>query len=176
MSDLLHRIATDRDRAAFGELFAAFAPRIKGMLMRQGADSHTAEEIAQEAMLAVWRKAHLYSPERGGVATWIFTISRNLRIDRLRREIPFQQLVGEDNQQDEEPLPDENLGSRQIQERMRAVLRLLPADQVEVVRLAYLDGLSHSQIADRLRLPLGTVKSRIRLAYQKIRDAFEANS
>jgi RNA polymerase sigma-70 factor, ECF subfamily len=171
---LIGRIAAAQDRDAFKALFADFAPIIKGMLMRQGADAAAAEDIAQEALLTVWRKAALFSPERGSATTWIYTIARNLRIDRIRREVPWQELTDDRMEEPSDtPLQDDDLNSKQIQVRMQGVLAGLPSDQVDVVKLAYLDGLSHSEIADRLHLPLGTVKSRMRLAYQKIREAFE---
>lgn len=173
-ADLVYRIAGNRDESAFRSLFAVFGPRVKAMLMRQGSDAQIAEDIAQEALLAVWRKASLYEAGKGSVATWVFTIARNLRIDRLRRETPFQAL---DDDRPEEasdaPLPDEALQSGQIQTRVRSVLAGLPPEQVEVVTMAYIEGLSHSDIAQKLRLPMGTVKSRMRLAYHKIRTAFE---
>jgi RNA polymerase sigma-70 factor (ECF subfamily) len=173
-AQLVHRIAADRDESAFRSLFAVFGPRVKAMLMRQGSDAQLAEDVAQEALLSVWRKAALYAADKGSVATWVFTIARNLRIDRLRRETVFQTL---DDDRPEEacdaPLPDEWLASGQIQGRVRRVLAGLPQEQVEVVTLAYIDGLSHSEIAGKLGLPMGTVKSRMRLAYQKLRTAFE---
>ena len=171
---LIARISAVRDEAAFKALFASLGPRVKAMLMRQSGDAQLAEDLAQEAMLTVWRKASLYDPGKGSVATWVFTIARNLRIDRLRRERVFQELEDDGaGEPSDAPLPDEELESRQIQERMRAVLAELPPEQVEVVMLAYVEGLSHSEIAAKLKLPMGTVKSRMRLAYQKIRTAFE---
>jgi len=174
MADLLYRLARNGDVEAFRALFRTYAPRVKSYMLRQGADAATAEELAQETMLAVWRKAALYSDEKGSATTWIFTIARNLRIDRLRREVAWQPLP-EDNaeQPSADPAPDEELAERQRGERVRAVLALLPAEQTEVVTLAFIEGLSHSEIAARLGLPLGTVKSRMRLAYQKVRDALE---
>jgi RNA polymerase sigma-70 factor (ECF subfamily) len=171
---LLRDVAESRSDAAYRALFESFCPRVKAYLMRQGADATSAEELAQETLLMVWRKASLFDLTRGSVATWIFTIARNLRIDRLRREVAWQSLP-EDRAEtpDEAPLQDEALDSRQIQTRLQAVLATLPDDQREVVNLSYLDGLAHSEIAERLGLPLGTVKSRMRLAYQKIRLAFE---
>jgi RNA polymerase sigma-70 factor (ECF subfamily) len=165
MADLLQRVAANGDVEAFRALFQSYAPRVKSYMMRQGADPRTAEELAQETLLTVWRKAALYSDDKGSATTWIFTIARNLRIDRLRKEVAWQPLP--------EPTPDEELSERERSEKVRSVLAELPADQSEVVTLAYVEGLSHSEIAQRLGLPLGTVKSRMRLAYQKIRDALE---
>jgi RNA polymerase sigma-70 factor (ECF subfamily) len=143
-------------------------------MMRQGADADTAEELAQETLLTVWRKAPLYAADKGSASTWIYTIARNLRIDRLRRETPWQELPdGHDETASDDPTPDQAVADLERQLRVRTALSALPADQHEVVSLSYLDGLSHSEIADRLHLPLGTVKSRMRLAYQKIRDVVE---
>jgi RNA polymerase sigma-70 factor (ECF subfamily) len=168
------RVAENQDREAFRQLFMCVGPSVKGMLLRQGTDAASAEEIVQETFLTVWRKAGLYSSERGNVTTWIYTIARNLRIDRVRREVPWQEL-GENHleQASEEPLQDEALASQQIQARMQAVLSTLPEEQIEIVHLAYAEGLSHGEIALRLKLPLGTVKSRMRLAYQKIKTSFQ---
>ena len=174
MADLLHRVAERRDVDAFKKLFQSFAPRVKSYMMRQGADANTAEELAQETLLMVWRKAALYSGEKGSATTWIFTIARNLRIDRLRREVVWQPLPeNADEEASSDPLPDEELDARERRDRVRAALAELPADQSEVVTLSYIEGLSHSEIAERLGLPLGTVKSRMRLAYSKIREAVE---
>lgn len=174
LAALMARVAQGQDREAFRQLFVSIGPSLKGMLVRQGADRGTAEELVQETFLTVWRKAEQFSAERGSATTWIFTIARNLRIDRLRREVPWQELGEEQNEQaSDDPLPDEQLSSQQIQTRMKAVLATLPADQTEVVQLAYLEGLSHGEIADRLKVPLGTVKSRMRLAYQKIKSSFQ---
>jgi len=175
MSDLLTRIATDRSDEAFRKLFEDFAPKIKSYMMRQGADASTAEELAQETLMTVWRKAALYSEEKGNPSTWIFTIARNLRIDRLRRETNWQELTDEHAASipsDEAP-PDDLASEQQRSTRVKAVLGQLPPDQLEVVTLAFIDGLSHSEISEKLGLPLGTVKSRIRLAYQKVRLALE---
>jgi RNA polymerase sigma-70 factor (ECF subfamily) len=174
MADLLRRVAERGDVEAFGQLFQAYAPRVKAFMMRQGADAHTAEELAQETLMTVWRKARLYSDEKGSATTWIFTIARNLRIDRLRRETVWTELPDDHHQQASDDLPpDEAVSERERGERVRQVLALLPPDQVEVVTLSYVEGLSHSAIAQRLNLPLGTVKSRMRLAYQKVREALE---
>ena len=175
MTDLLSRIARDRSDDAFRQLFEEFGPRVRSFMQRQGADAGTAEELAQETLLTVWRKAGLYSSEKGAPSTWIFTIARNLRIDRLRREVKWQELTDAQAEAipSDDAMPDEQVSDRQRQLRVRAVLADLPADQRSVVVLAFIDGLSHSEIAARLSLPLGTVKSRMRLAYQKVRGALE---
>src|SRR5262245_51855312 len=174
MADLLRRIAERSDPAAFRELYEAYRPRVKAYMIRQGADAATAEDLAQETLLMVWRKAALYAGDKGSMTTWVFAIARNLRIDRLRREVPWQELPeGRLAEASDEPLPDEAVAEKERQQRVQAALAALPAEQKEVVALAYLEGLSHSEIAERLGMPLGTVKSRMRIAYQKIRQTLE---
>lgn len=174
MADLLHLVARRGDAEAFRKLFETYAPRVKAYMMRQGADANLAEELAQETLLTVWRKAGLYSDDKGSATTWIYTIARNLRIDRLRREVAWQPMPeGAEEEPSDDALPDEEVSNRERRERVRAVLSQLPQDQTEVVTLSYIEGLSHSEIAERLGLPLGTVKSRMRLAYSKIREAVE---
>jgi len=174
MSDLLQKVAQSRDVEAFRKLFELYGPRVKSYMMRQGADATTAEDLAQETLLTVWRKAGLYSDEKGSATTWIFTIARNLRIDRLRREVSWQPLPeNRDEEASDAPDPETEVSERERRDKVRAVLATLPPDQSEVVNLSYVEGLSHSEIAERLGLPLGTVKSRMRLAYQKVKEAVE---
>lgn len=175
MPDLLSRIALDRSDEAFSKLFEAFFPKLKNYMLRQGADQPMAEELAQETLLMVWRKAALYSPEKGSPATWIFTIARNLRIDRLRKQTGWQELTDEQAAAiPSEDLPQDEVASqRQRQVLVQSVLAGLPPEQREIIVLGFVDGLSHSEIAQKLSLPLGTVKSRMRLAYQKVRSALE---
>jgi RNA polymerase sigma-70 factor, ECF subfamily len=174
MADLLRRVAEQADPAAFHELYQAYGPRVKAYMMRRGADAATAEDLVQETLLTVWRRASLYAEDKGSTATWIFTIARNLRIDRLRREVPWQELPeGNNEQAASDALPDEVLSEKERQVRVRAALATLPPEQHEVVVLSFIEGLSHGEIAERLRLPLGTVKSRMRIAYQKIRVTLE---
>jgi RNA polymerase sigma-70 factor (ECF subfamily) len=174
MADLLRRIAERADPAAFRELYEAYGPRVKSYMMRRGADAGTAEDLAQETLLTVWRKAALYAGDKGSMTTWVFAIARNLRIDRLRREVPWQELPeGRLAEASGDPLPDEAMAEKERQQRVQAALAGLPHEQKEVVALAYLEGLSHREIAQRLGMPLGTVKSRMRIAYQKIRSVLE---
>ena len=174
MADLLRRVADQADPAAFRELYDTFGPRVKAYMMRKGADAGTAEDLAQETLLTVWRKASLYAGDKGSMTTWVFAIARNLRIDRLRREVPWQELPQwRLVEPSEETLPDEALVEKQQHVRLHAALTDLPQDQREVLTLAYLEGLSQSEIATRLALPLGTVKSRMRIAYQKVRTVLE---
>ncbi len=174
MAEFLHSIAERGDAEAFRELFRTYAPRVKSYMMRQGADPATAEELTQETLLTVWRKAGLYSTDKGSATTWIFTIARNLRIDRLRREMTWVELPeGRSEEPSTDIAPDEALAEQERKQRVQHALSELPLDQLEVVKLSYIEGLSHSEIASRLDLPIGTVKSRMRLAYQKIREQVE---
>lgn len=168
----IRAIAVDRDKQAFARLFGHFAPRVKAYMQKLGASPARAEDLAQETMLSVWRKAELFDPARAEAATWIFTIARNLRIDALRRErhpeVPDDALT---DLEDESPRADERLAGAQRTRRLRQVLSGLSPEQAEVVRLSYFADLAHPAIAERLNLPLGTVKSRLRLALGKIRKA-----
>lgn len=175
-SGLIVQVAADRNRAAFVELFDHFAPRIKGYLMKQGADDALAEEIAQDVMVTLWRKAELFDPRKSSASTWLFRIARNRRIDRLRRQ-KTAELDPDEPALQPTPLPDvaDEMDARLREKRVRAAMTALPNEQREVVRLAFFTGLSHSEIADETGLPLGTVKSRIRLAFGRLRQLIEAD-
>lgn len=175
LGQALVAIGRDRDRAAFHTLFAHFAPRVKGYLIRQRCNPAQAEEIAQETMVNVWRKAHLYDPAKATPATWVFTIARNLRIDAIRRDRrPDFDAEEPTLLPAAEPAPDDVLSDGQQARRVRAALDQLPDEQRQVVLLAFYEDKAHSEIAEHLGLPLGTVKSRLRLAFKKVRDALAA--
>jgi len=174
MTELLRRVSENRDAQAFRELFQAYGPRIKAYMMRKGVEAQAAEDLAQETLLTVWRKAGLFSGDKGNATTWIFTIARNLRVDRVRRSMTFQPLPqGHQEEASSDPTPEAEASTSEIQGRVRKALQALPMDQREIIVLAYIEGLSQSEIAARLGVPLGTVKSRMRLAYQKVRAALE---
>lgn len=170
-SQMIAAVARHRDRAAFATLFDHFAPRIKAYLMRAGSDEGLADELAQEALLAVWRKADTFDATRATAATWIFTIARNLRIDRFRkqwRDIPAGDELPDTV--DEAAAPDEALSDAERGERVRHALRQLPPEQIKVIELSFFEDQPHAEIAQTLGIPLGTVKSRIRIAMAKLRD------
>jgi RNA polymerase sigma-70 factor (ECF subfamily) len=169
LNALLPRIA-QRDRAAFAELFEHFAPRVKAYLMRLGAAPALAEDLAQEALLNVWRKAHLFDPAKASAGTWIFTIARNLRIDAIRRD-KRPEIDAADLAPDAEPDAESGMTVADSEEKLRAALGCLSGDQAEVVRLSFFADKPHSQIASELDIPLGTVKSRLRLAMARLRAA-----
>lgn len=171
---LIAAIARSGDRAAFAELFDHFAPRVKGLLMRGGASAELAEEIAQETLLSVWRKAAMFDPAKASASTWIATIARNRRIDVARREIRSRLSQVYEILDDEGPQPpDETISAAERDTRVRAAMTKLSADQYRVVELAFLEGLSHQDVATHLAIPLGTVKSRLRLALSHLRSKLE---
>ena len=170
---LIAQVATTRDRAAFAMLFRHFAPRLKAFLMRQGAGAAQAEDLAQESMVNLWRKAHLFDPAKASAATWLFTIARNLRIDAARREKggldpndPMLLPAGEG-------APDDGVTAAQGQARLLDALKDLPGEQAQVIEQSFFQDKPHSQIAAELDIPLGTVKSRLRLAMNRLRLALE---
>ena len=170
---LIEAVALRRDREAFARLFEHFAPRLKAWLMKSGATAAAAEDFAQDAMLTVWRKADLFDARKARAATWIFTIARNRRLDMLRRDsraLPTPEIETSEN---EAMRPDAILAMADDARRVRAALTRLKPDQVEVLRLAFFMDSPHSEIAQTLNLPLGTVKSRIRNAMIKLRTILE---
>ena len=174
-NELLVRVGSHQDKSAFGALFAHFAPLLKGFLLKGGGvEPEQAEELVQETMIKVWRKAPTYAPAQAAASTWMYTIARNTRIDWLRKHSKRNQqtdeLVAED-------LFDENEASSPfvalIQNRnaghIKTHLKELPQEQLQVLTLMYFQGKSGQEVADELNIPLGTVKSRVRLALQKLK-------
>ncbi len=165
---LLLAVRDRQDRAAFAALFRHFAPRIKGFLMKSGASDALAEECAQDVMATLWQKAHLFDPARASVATWVFTIARNRRIDALRRA---KRPEPEDLPWGPEPEPDQQAVLEMAEDtaRLGAALARLPPPQRDLIEKAYFGDLTHTEIATQTGLPLGTIKSRIRLALDRLR-------
>jgi RNA polymerase sigma-70 factor (ECF subfamily) len=170
---LIKAVAFQRDRTAFGILFHYFAPRVKTFMRRSGSSEADAENLAQETLLRVWRKAELYNPATAGFEAWLFTIARNLRIDALRRErrgvLEGASDVDTEFLLDEAPLPDAVLASAQDEVRIRGAMSELSDEQQRVVELSFFQEQAHAEIARVLDIPLGTVKSRLRLAMVKLR-------
>ena len=171
---LIEAVALRRDRAAFASLFEHFAPRVKTFIRRSGASETAADEFAQETMLALWRKAALFDPKTTGAAAWIFTIARNLRIDALRRERRGSANEVTDIEvefvMDDAPSPDSILAATQAKARIGNALSELSHEQLRVVELSFYQEKAHAEIAETLGIPLGTVKSRLRLAIVKLRS------
>ena len=167
---MLVRVGRDRDKAAFAALFEYFAPRIKSFLLRLCTDMSLCEEIAQEAMIMVWRRAETYNPSQSGASTWIFTIARNKRIDRLRRENrPLPDLADPAFAPEPVETGEKTIFRQQEEEKIRHALKNLPDEQAKMIFSAYYEEKSHREIADESGVPLGTVKSRIRLALNRLR-------
>lgn len=167
---LLERVHSEQDKAAFAALFRHFAPRVKAFLMKSGAGETLAEECTQEVMATLWQKAHLFDPSRASVSTWIFTIARNRKIDALRRQ---KRPEPEDLPWGPEAEPDQAdvMSLRQESEKLADAVAKLPEKQRKLIEKAYFGDLSHSEIAAETGLPLGTIKSRIRLALERLRHA-----
>jgi RNA polymerase sigma-70 factor (ECF subfamily) len=170
---LIVAVAEHQDRAAFASLFEYFAPRITTYMRRSGMPEARAEELAQETLLMVWRKAALFDPMGGGAAAWIFAIARNMRIDALRRElrggVTETSDVEAEFQIDESPQPDIQLDALQSESLVRSALAELSAEQMRVIELSFFEEKAHGEIARILGIPLGTVKSRLRLAMNRLR-------
>ncbi len=170
---LIAAIAASGDREAFAALFAHYAPRVKGYLLRLGVGNAQAEELAQETLLSAWRRAELFDPACGSAAAWIFTIARNLRIDAARRDNLAPRLELMADEPDPPPPADGLLLSAQQADRVRDALARLPAEQAEVVLLSFYDDRPHADIERTLGIPLGTVKSRLRLAMARLRTLLD---
>jgi RNA polymerase sigma-70 factor (ECF subfamily) len=176
-ADLL-AVAERRDLEAFRRLFAFYAPRIKAYLRRQGAEDALAEDLTQEAMLSIWRRAHQFDRTRAALSTWIFTIARNKRIDALRRD-RRPELDGDElmmvEEADPAPRGDAVAEAAQMKRIIARAVEQLPDEQAELLRIFYYEEKPHSVIAEELGLPLGTVKSRLRLALAKLRVALSGS-
>ncbi len=174
-ADLIEAIASRQDRAAFASLYRHFAPRLKAFLVRGGADAEAAQEVAQEALIMVWRKAASFDRRRASASTWLYTIARNKRIDLLRRStrpsIETEDWLTVFGPEEEDA--DKSVLAGQTYTRVKELLGGLSADQLVVIRKAFFEDKTHTTIADELGLPLGTVKSRIRLALGRLREALE---
>lgn len=176
-ADMVEAVAATRDRVAFASLFDHFAPRINAFLLRLGTDNGNAEELTQEVMVTLWRKAALFDRSKSSVATWLFRIARNRRIDLARRD--RSSLLDPEEpalQPGATAKPDAELDARDREQRVRKALQGLPPEQVELIKLAFFSGLSHSEIAEQTNLPLGTVKSRIRLAFGRLRQTLDSDA
>jgi RNA polymerase sigma factor (sigma-70 family) len=175
-ADLIRRVGSDGDREAFTRLFEHFAPRIKGFMLKAGCGADEAEEVAQDTLIAVWRKAGQFDPNTTGVAAWIFTIARNLRIDSVRRIArigPSSQDTELADAPDSAESADIMISRAEDVSRVEAAVGRLSADQSKVIQLSFIEERPHPEIARLLGIPLGTVKSRIRLAMNHLRDLLD---
>jgi RNA polymerase sigma factor (sigma-70 family) len=170
LTELVRAVGERRDRLAFAALFRHFAPRLKAFMRRLGSSDDQAEELVQETMLMVWRRAESFDPTRASVQTWLYQIARNKRIDSFRRSArpdfdPHDPALVPDP----EPSPVERLETAQSAEQLRVAIKALPSEQADILHMAYFDHRSQSEIGLALGLPLGTVKSRTRLALERLR-------
>ena len=174
---LILAVARDQSRDAFAQLFQHFAPRVKSYLLSLGTNPSAAEELAQETLMIVWRKAAFFDRGRAGASTWIFTIARNLRIDvgrKQRSALAYSLKYAEDPDAHDDAAPaDAVIFGAERDARVRQAMTCLSAEQVEVVRLSFFQEKPQSEIAKDLGIPLGTVKSRVRLAMARLRERLE---
>lgn len=162
--------ATGRqDRAAFVELFEYYAPRVKSYLLKHGADDATAEEIVQATFVTVWEKAKSFNPQKAAASTWIFTIARNKRIDMLRKQ-KYIDINTDAPELENAAAPEKDAYAGQDEvDRLHVAIDTLPREQAELLRMSFFEDKSHQAISKETHLPLGTVKSRLRLALEKLR-------
>lgn len=172
-NDLMEAVAQSRDKQAFAQLFDHYAPRLKTFLLRQGCDASTAEELVQETMLTLWRKAERFDSAQATLATWVFTIARNKRIDRLRRENKPELDPNEPLLQPETVSAEQLVDRREQATQLQNAIAALPVEQAELVRMAYFGDVVHTQIAEQTGVALGTVKSRLRLAMKRLRRSLD---
>jgi RNA polymerase sigma-70 factor (ECF subfamily) len=169
-SVLLFSIGQNQDKASFADIFQHFAPRVKSYMLKLGCVDEMAEELAQQTLLQVWRKAQLYDPEKAAASTWIFRIARNIRIDVLRKQKLFFDVDFDlESVGDEQEDAESKINREQKNQNVALALTNLPMNQAQIIRMSFFDGLSHNEIAKQLEIPLGTVKSRIRLAFGRLR-------
>ena len=174
---LVASVAQRRDRDAFAILFDYYSPRLNAYLLRLGADRAGAEEITQEVMVTLWHKADLFDSSKSSLGTWLYRVARNRRIDIARRDRvdyvdPAEYAL--DIPDEQTPDADVQIDAQTRGDVLRLAMADLPEEQRVLVRLAFFESLSHSEIAARTGLPLGTVKSRIRLAFSRLRRTLEA--
>ena len=175
LAELIRRVAAEGDRQAFAALFRFYAPRLKSFLGRRGFGEIESEDIVQETMLNIWRKASSFDPAKAGASTWIYTIARNLGIDRRRREgkgATWYELTTFD-ETDPDPSVEARMIATQSESRVRAALTALPDEQAAVIRMTFYGEDPQAEIARTLGIPLGTVKSRVRLALARLRKTME---
>jgi len=173
-NELLADIGRTQNKDSFIILFNHFAPRIKSFLIKAGLNSESADELAQETMLTIWHKSGNYDPKQSAASTWIFTIARNKRIDLLRKigrnHITSFDDTHEATIQDEAPSPHEITANTEEQNKLSAAIKKLPEDQLSLIKKSFFEFKSHATISQETGIPLGTVKSRIRLALEKLRQ------
>ena len=169
-------IGKNQDKLAFNNIFRYFAPRLKSFLVKAGSTDSQAEEVIQEVMIAVWTKSATYDSNKSSVSTWIYTIARNKRIDKIRKE--KRHYLSESDEGLEIPVDstqEKEIFSAQVSNSLKKYMSNLPEEQSKLLKLSYFYNKTHADISSELKIPLGTVKSRIRLALTKMRHLVEVN-
>lgn len=171
-TQLLAQLGVTKDRKVYIQLFRHFAPRVKAYIRRLGVLESVADELTQETMLSVWRKAHMFNPEKAAASTWIFTLARNQSIDWMRKqkypEYSYEEVFHDAEESATEGTPDIDQGL--VTDRVMTAINTLPENQAQVLYMSFFEGRSHAEISSRLDIPLGSVKSRIRLACEKLKQ------
>jgi len=178
-AECMAAIAARGDRTAFAQLFRRYAPKVKAHLLARGAATGAADELTQEVMLIVWRKAALYDASRGSVAAWLYTISRNslfhtTRGERRRQAEPATEIAFPEAAPP--PTSEQALLAAEQGRALSASLAQLPPEQREILEGAYWHGRTLQECAEERRLPLGTVKTRVRLALERLRGLMKSRS
>ena len=176
LRSFLRDVGETQDTTSFANIFRYFAPRLKSFFVKLGCNETQSEEIIQEVMISIWTKANTYNSDKSSVSTWVYTIAKNKRIDKIRKE--KKHYSTESDESLEIPVPsiqEEKVISSQIAEKINKSIKVLPKEQAELLKLSYFYEKTHSDIADELKIPLGTVKSRIRLALSKMKNLVELN-
>ena len=169
-------IGKNQDKFAFNSIFKYFAPRLKSFLIKAGSTDTQAEEVIQEVMIAVWTKSSTYDSNKSSVSTWIYTIARNKRIDKIRKE--KRHYLSESDEGLEIPVDstqEKEIFTAQVSNSLKKYMSNLPEEQSKLLKLSYFYNKTHADISEELKIPLGTVKSRIRLALTKMRHLVEVN-
>ena len=169
-------IGKNQDKLAFNSIFKYFAPRLKSFLVKAGSTDTQAEEVIQEVMIAVWTKSSTYDSSKSSVSTWIYTIARNKRIDKIRKE--KRHYLSESDEGLEIPVDstqEKEIFTAQVSNSLKKYMSNLPEEQSKLLKLSYFYNKTHADISAELKIPLGTVKSRIRLALTKMRHLVEVN-
>ena len=172
----LELIGKNQDKLAFNTIFRHFAPRLKSFLVKAGSTDSQAEEVIQEVMIAVWTKSSTYDSDKSSVSTWIYTIARNKRIDKIRKE--KRHYLSESDEGLEIPVnstQEKEIFAAQVSNSLKKYMLNLPEEQSKLLKLSYFYNKTHADISEELKIPLGTVKSRIRLALTKMRHLVEVN-
>ncbi len=170
--ECLQRVAKFADKGAFESLFRDHGPRLKAYAQSLGASAAVADEVVQETFLNVWQRAKQFDPARGSAAAWLFSIARNTFISHVRRQRRFEVRVDDPAFVSSDHTPEQLASSAQSQQQLQAALQTLPPEQKQVIEAAYGRGLPLSEVAQQNGLPLGTVKTRARLALEKLRAVF----